>query len=192
MSQSGPDVTRLLRQWAGGDVAARDDALSALYQELKRVAAIQLRRERPGQTLQPTALVHEVYLRLANQDRAVWQNRAHFLAVAAQIMRRILVDRARARLAAKRSGKFAHIEVSEAREIPLLPPDVGVIDLNNALDELAALDPRKSRIAEMKFFGGLSLEEMGEVLDLSPRTVDRDWQAARALLYRMLSGRRDV
>jgi len=188
MSDSGPDVTQLLRAWTAGDPEAREQAMAVLYRELKLRAAAHLRRERPGHTLQPTALVHEAYLRLVDQRGIVWQNRAQFFAVASQMMRRILVDRARARRADKRSGQWAQVTF-DRDAVPLLPPSIDVLDLNTALDRLAALDARKARIAEMKFFGGLSLEEMGDVLGVTSRTVERDWQAARALLFKMLSGK---
>jgi RNA polymerase sigma factor (TIGR02999 family) len=186
-ASSGPDVTGLLRAWAAGDLDARERALVLVYAELRRRAAAQLRRERPGQTLQPTALVHEAYVRLADQHGADWQNRAQFLAVASQMMRRILVDRARARRAGKRGGGGAHVSLDEAAGIPAPARGVDVLDLDAALDQLAAVDARKSRIAELRFFGGLSLEETGHVLQVSAKTVERDWQAARAWLFRALS-----
>jgi RNA polymerase sigma factor (TIGR02999 family) len=158
-----------------------------VYAELRRRAAAQLRRERPGHTLQPTALVHEAYIRLVGQDRTDWQNRAQFLAVASQMMRRILVDRARARHAGKRGGGGAHVSLDDAAGVAAPAPGVDVLDLDAALDQLAAFDPRKSRIAELRFFGGLSLEETGHVLEISAKTVERDWQAARAWLFRALS-----
>jgi len=158
-----------------------------VYQELRRRAASYLRRERRDHTLQPTALVHEAYLRLVDQRRAVWQNRAQFFAVASSMMRRILVDRARARKMAKRSGQWARVTLDDAARVTP-PPDVDVLDLDAALTELAAFDERKSRIAELRFFGGLSLEETGEALGLSVATVERDWQAARAWLFKTLSG----
>jgi RNA polymerase sigma factor (TIGR02999 family) len=157
-----------------------------VYDELRRRAAALLRRERSGHTLEPTALVHEAYLRLVRQDRAGWRNRAQFFAVASEIMRRILVDRARARKMAKRSGRWSRVTLVEdaART---KPREVDVIDLDAALDELASFDQRKARVAELRFFGGLSLEEIGVVLDTSVATTMRDWQTARAWLYRRLS-----
>jgi RNA polymerase sigma factor (TIGR02999 family) len=163
--------------------------MALVYRDLRRRAAAKLQGERAGHTLQPTALVHEAYIRLAGQDRVVWRSRAHFLAVATEMMRRILVDRARARRAGKRSGRWAQITLNESA-VAGLSPDVDVLDLHAALEELGKLDPRKARIAELKFFGGLSLEEMAELMELSPRTVDRHWQAARAWLFRALSRRR--
>ena len=190
---SGDEVTALLTAWGRGDAAARDRLIPLVYEELRRRARGYVRKERPGETLQPTALVHEVYLRLVAQDRAVWQNRAQFLGVAAQLMRRILVDRARARGMAKRSGKWErvtldeHLALGEARAVALL-------DLERALIELAGFDARKSQIAELRVFGGLTLEESGHVLQLSIATVEREWQAARAWLNARLSGKlqRDV
>ena len=159
-----------------------------VYEELRRRAAACLRRERPSHTLQPTALVHEAYLRLVDQKQAAWKNRAHFFAVAAEIMRRILVDWARARRAAKRSGRWSRVTLdpalAEAR-----PPAVDVLDLDKALTALAALDARKSRIAVLRFFAGLTVEETADVLQLSSKTVERDWQTARAWLFKALSPR---
>lgn len=182
----GQDVTELLRAWGDGDLEARDRVLGLVYQELRRRAAVHLRRERPGHSLQPTALVHEVYLRMVDQRRAVWQNRAQFLAVASRMMRRILVDRARRRKAGKRSGHWARMTMDDVLAAAR-PPDVDVLDLDRALAELAEFDERKSRIAELRFFGGLSVEETGEVLGISPATVARDWQAARAWLFKTLA-----
>jgi RNA polymerase sigma factor (TIGR02999 family) len=188
VADANHDVTGLLRSWTTGDLDARDRAMALVYGELRRRAAAYLRRERLGHTLQPTALVHEAYLRLVEQRRAIFQSRAHFLAVASQMMRRILVDRARARLATKRSGRWARVTLGDADGVALSPNNIDLLDLDAALDKLAAFDARKSRIAELRFFGGLSLEEMGEVLDVSSKTVERDWQAARAWLYKTLSG----
>jgi RNA polymerase sigma factor (TIGR02999 family) len=188
-TQHGPtrDVSGLLQAWGRGDVEARDQLLPLVYQELRGRAAAYLRRERPGHTLQPTALVHEAYLRLVKQNRMAWQNRAQFLGVAAQMMRRILVDRARARKMAKRSGRWARVTFDEA--LASRPaPDVDLLDLDHALTGLATFDPRKSQVAELRFFGGLSLDETGHVLGLSVATVEREWQAARAWLYARLTG----
>jgi RNA polymerase sigma-70 factor, ECF subfamily len=183
---SAHQVTQLLRAWNDGDLEARDRALALVYRELRRRAAAHLRRERPGHTLQPTALVHEAFVRLVDQHNATWQNRAQFMAVVSRMMRRILVDHARARLAAKRSGRWARVELA-AEAATISPNHIDLLDLDTALDRLAAFDARKSRIAEMRFFGGLSLEEMSEVLELSSKTVERDWQAARAWLFKTLS-----
>lgn len=191
MSDRSHEVTELLHAWSGGDAAARDRLVPLVYEELRRRAAAHLRRERAGHTLEPTALVHETYLRLVDQKRAVWQNRSQFFAVASQMMRRILVDRARARRTNKRSGQWTRVTLSEAPNA-LQPPPVDVLDLDAALTRLAAFDPRKSQIAELRFFGGLSLEETGAALGLSLATVERDWQAARAWLFKSLTGDRPV
>ena len=182
------EVSGLLEAWNRGDVEARDRLMVVVYQELRRRAAAHVRRERVEQTLQPTALVHEAYLRLVRQDVMVWQNRAQFFGIASQMMRRILVDRARARNMAKRSGRWARVTLDEgvARHESR---EVEVLDLDRALVELATVDPRKSQIAELRFFGGLSLEEAGHVLGVSIATVERDWQAARAWLYARLTGK---
>lgn len=187
MKASG-DVTALLHAWREGDLGARDLLVPVVYQELRRRAAACLHREPRVQTLQPTDLVHEVYLRLVDQQRAVWRNRAQFFGVAAEMMRRILVDRARARLAVKRSGKWARVTLDPGAVLAE-PVDIDVLDLDVALTKLAALDARKSRIAELRFFGGLSLEEAAEFLDLSLATVERDWQFARAWLFDALAAR---
>ncbi len=190
MGAPGHDVTELLRAWGDGDLGARDRLLPLVYQELRRRAAAYLRRERRDHSLQPTDLVHEAYLRLIDQNRAAWQNRGQFYGLASQMMRRILVDRARAHRRDKRSGRWARVTLHEA--VAATPPtDVDVLDLDAALTRLAAFDERKSRIAELRFFGGLSLEETGEALGLSVATVERDWQAARAWLFKTLSGRAD-
>jgi RNA polymerase sigma factor (TIGR02999 family) len=185
LSSSDGQVTELLRAWSDGNDDARDRLMPLVYQELRRQAAAHIRRETPGHTLQPTALVHEAYLRLVDQ-RTPWRNRAQFFGVAAELMRRILVDRARAHRAAKRSGKWARVTLDPAVAVAG-PPDVSVIDLDRALTRLAELDPRKSRIAELRFFGGLSLKETGDLLGLSIATVERDWQFARAWLFHALS-----
>ena len=184
------DITGLLRAWGEGDLGARDRLLPLVYRELRRRAAAQLRRERRGYTLQATDLVHEAYLRLIDQDRTVWQNRGQFFGLASQMMRRILVDRARAQRRGKRSGRWARVTLEEAIGAAR-PPDVDVLDLDAALTRLAAFDERKSRIAELRFFGGLSLAEVGEALELSVATVERDWQAARAWLFKTLSAAGD-
>jgi len=178
-------VTALLHAWTAGDLAARNRLMSVVYRDLHKRAAAYLRRERVGHTLQPTALVHEAYLRLVDQRRVVWQNRGQFFGVAAQLMRRILVDRARARKMAKRSGQWARVTVDEAaRAIP--PVNVDVLDLDAALARLATFDARKCQLAELRFFGGLSLAEAGEALGISLATAERDWQAARAWLSKEL------
>jgi RNA polymerase sigma factor (TIGR02999 family) len=181
------DVSALLQAWSQGHVEARDRLMEVVYQELRRRAAAYLRRERAGHTLQPTALVHEAYLRLVDQH-AAWQNRAQFLGVASQIMRRILVDRARARKTAKRSGQWARVTLDELLA-EHQPRDVDVLDLDAALTDLATFDARKSQVADLRFFGGLTLEETGHVLGLSVATVEREWKVARAWLYARLKGK---
>jgi RNA polymerase sigma factor (TIGR02999 family) len=185
LSASPYEVTELLQAWSDGDEGARDRLIPLVYQELRRCAAAYLRRERGGHTLQPTALVHEAYLRLVDR-RAAWRNRAHFFGVASEMMRRILVDHARARRRGKRSGRWTRVTLDEA--VRVQPPgDMDVLDLDAALKRLAVVDPRKSQIAELRFFGGLSLEQTGEVLGISLATAERDWQAARAWLFTTLS-----
>jgi RNA polymerase sigma factor (TIGR02999 family) len=179
------DVSALLEAWSRGDLAARDQLMPVVYEELRRRAKAYLRRERLERTLQPTALVHETYLRLTRQRRIAWQNRSQFYGVAAQMMRRILVDHARARKMAKRSGRWARVSLSDVAASGQTP-DIDVLDLHVALDELAGFDARKSQVAELRFFGGLSLKETGEVLQISVATVEREWQAARAWLFARL------
>ena len=185
--ESTRDISALLVAWGEGDLAARDRLVPLVYDELRRRARAYLRREQVGHALQPTALVHEAYIRLIAQDRVVWVNRAQFYGVAAQMMRRILVDHARARKMAKRSGRWARMTLDEFTAERRLP-DVELLDLDSALGELASFDPRKSQVAELKFFGGLSLQETGHVLGISVATVEREWQAARAWLYSRLKG----
>jgi RNA polymerase sigma factor (TIGR02999 family) len=175
----------MLQAWAKGDLEARDRLLPIVNGELRREAARHLKGERAGHTLQPTALVHEVYLRLAQPRRVPWRSRAEFFAAAAQAMRRILVDYARRRGAAKRAGEWTRVRLDEAvavegeRELDLLA-------LDDALDRLAAVDARTARIVELRFFGGLSVPEIASVLKVSPSTVKRDWNLARAWLHRWL------
>src|SRR4051812_17925655 len=164
-----------------GDGAAESRVLTLVYRELRRTAARFLARERPDHTLQPTALVHEAYLRLAGSGEVEWQNRAHFFAVAAQIMRRILVDHARSRVAGKRGGPKVQMELPEALLVSSQRSE-SVLDLDLALSKLAEFDPRQSKVVEMRFFGGLTEEEIGEVLGVSARTVKREWRLARAWL----------
>lgn len=179
------EITLLLRAWGDGDADAGERLMPVVYDELRRRAAAQLRRERHPRALEPTELVHEAYLRLIEQDQATWRNRAQFFAVASQMMRRILVDRARARRMKKRSGGWQRVTLHDDAAAAS-PIDVDLLDLDAALEELAAFDARKARVAELRFFGGLSLEEVGTVLDVSLPTVMRDWQAARAWLHRRL------
>jgi RNA polymerase sigma-70 factor, ECF subfamily len=185
-----PDITALLTAWGQGNLAARDRLMPAVYEELRRQAKGYLRRERPGHTLQPTALVHEAFLRLIRQERVVWQSRAQFFAIAAQMMRRILVDHARAHQMAKRSGQLTRVSLEDL-VAPNRPQEIDVLDLHAALDELARFDARKSQVAELRFFGGLSRQETAHVLGISVATVEREWQAGRAWLYSRLKSRRD-
>jgi RNA polymerase sigma factor (TIGR02999 family) len=180
-------VTALLNAWGGGDVAARDQVVAHVYKDLRKRAAAYLRRERRDHTLQPTALVHEAYLRLIDQRRTEWQNRAQFLGVASEMMRRILVDRARRARVERRSGRWVQVTL-DGRLAGSQGPDIDVLALDQALNRLADFDPRKSRIAELRFFGGLSLEEMAHVLGISVATAERDWRAARAWLFAALRG----
>ena len=185
VNHAGVDVSALLEAWSQGNVEARDRVMEVVYRELRRRAAAYLRRERAGHTLQPTALVHEAYLRLVDQHAAAWKNRAQFFGVASQIMRRILVDRARARKAAKRSGQWARVTLDHS-VAQHEPHDVDVLDLDAALIDLANFDARKSQVAELRFFGGLTLEETARFLGLSVATVEREWTVARAWLYARL------
>jgi RNA polymerase sigma factor (TIGR02999 family) len=181
---SARDVTQLLTQWSGGDQTALERLLPLVYDELRRQARRYLGGERPDHTLQPTALVHEAYVRLVGQRNVKWQNRAQFFGVAAQLMRRILVDHARARAAAKRGGGASGLSLTEPETVS--QPDVEVIALDAALTELSALDPVHGRVVELRFFGGLTIEETAEVLHLSPATIKRDWSVAKAWLYRTM------
>ena len=171
---------------AVSDRARTDRFTSALYSELRRRAAAYLRRERGGHTLQPTAIVNEAYLRLAAQHATEWQSREHFVAVAAQMMRRILVDHARRRLMAKRSGEWTRVTLHDDVARPSAP-GVDVIALDDALSRLAQFDPKKSRLVELRYFCGLSIDEAAAAMDVSPATVDREWRAARAWLQAQLS-----
>ena len=178
-------VTRLLRAWAHGDEAAGERLFPILYDELRRQAGRYMRRERRSHTLQPSGLVNEAYLRLAASPDLDWHDRAHFFAIAARVMRQVLVDHARRRKAAKREG--CHVTFDDA-DAPAAPPEL--LDLENALQELSVLDPRQARVVELRFFGGLDVEETADVLGLSARTVKREWQTARAWLqHRLLHGR---
>jgi RNA polymerase sigma factor (TIGR02999 family) len=180
------DVTRLLLRWSQGEGEAFEQLLPLVYGECRRIAERQLRRERPDHTLSPTALVHELYLRLVDQDRATWQNRAQFFGVAAQLMRRILVDHARSRLAQKRGGSRMFISLDAAVDSPADARVADVLALHEALDRLAARDPEQERLVELRFFAGLTVEETAHVLGRSPRTVKREWQLAKAWLFREL------
>ena len=184
--QSPEGITQLLIDWGKGDQAALERLMPLVYSELRRLASNYLRRERAEHTLQPTALVNEAYLKLVDQRNARWQNRAHFFGIAAQLMRRILVDHARQRQAVKRGGVDQQRLSITSAEAVVKQPEIDILALNEALDELAELDPQQSRIVELKFFGGLSIEETAEVLGISHATVERDWKLARAWLRRQL------
>jgi RNA polymerase sigma factor (TIGR02999 family) len=178
-------ISHLLQQWAGGDSQAREDMVPLVYQDLRKRAAACLRRERRDHTLQPTALVNEAYIRLMGQERVTWINRAQFFGVAAQAMRRILVDHARERAAAKRPGGLRVTLDEGMRSVPAI--DCELLMLDSVLQELAVIDPRQAQIVEMKYFGGLSEEEVAAILSLSRATITREWQSARAWLYRRMS-----
>ena len=184
--KSPEGITQLLINWGEGDQAALDRLMPLVYSELRRLAGNYLRRERAEHTLQPTALVNEAYLKLVDQRNARWQNRAHFFGIAAQLMRRILVDHARQRQAVKRGGMDQQRLSITSAEAVVKQPEIDLLALNEALDELARMDPQHSRIVELKFFGGLSIEETAEVLGISHATVERDWKLARAWLRRQL------
>lgn len=187
MTLPAADVTRLLRAWGDGDQGALEQLTPVVYQELHRMAARYMRGENPGNSLQPTALVNEAYLRLVDVKGVRWQDRAHFFAVSAKTMRRILVDAARARGSGKRGGGALRLNLDES--IDTMPDrDHTLAALDDALNALADFDPRKARVVEMRFFGGLSVEETAEVLKISPQSVMRDWKLARAWLLRELSG----
>lgn len=182
----GADVTRLLADWREGDQQALEQLAPLVYDELRRLAGRYLRRERINHTLQSTALVHEAYLRLIDQSRVQWQNRAHFFGVAAQMIRRILVDHARGHQAAKRGSGVARLSLDEALDASA-PRDLDLVALDDALETLARLDPQQSRIIELRYFAGLSIEETAEVVGVSPATVKREWASARAWLFRELN-----
>ncbi len=187
-NQSPQSITQLLVAWSNGDRAALEQMIPLVYQELRQRAEYCLRQERPGHVLQPTALVNEAYLRLIDCDNIQWQNRAQFFAVAARLMRRILVDFARERNYAKRGGGLRRVSLVEAT-VASQPESADLVALNDALDTLARLDPRQSRVVELRFFGGLKLEEIAEVLKVSLGTVRRDWSLAQAWLYNELKNR---
>jgi RNA polymerase sigma factor (TIGR02999 family) len=181
------EITKLLKAWGGGDAAALERLTPAVYHELRRRARNYMRRQRPGTTLQTTALVNEAYLHLMNAAGGDWQDRAHFFAVCARIMRGILVDAARARGSAKRGGGIPKVNLDD---VPNLASerDREIVALDDALKLLVEMDPRKARVIELRFFGGLSVEETAEVLKLSPQSVMRDWKLAKAWLTREMSG----
>ena len=179
-------VTELLRSSTRGSREALDELIPLVYRELRRLAGAQLKSERPDHTLQATALANEAYLKLIDQNRVEWQNRAHFFAVAARVMRRVLVDYARKQRAEKRGGDVGRVTLSEAIHASDSSAEVDVVALDAALEKLTALEPRYGEIVELRFFGGLTVEETAAVLKISQATVKRDWAAAKALLYREL------
>ena len=189
MKATPPDITGLLVAWGNGDRAALETLVPLVQQELRRVASRQMAKERPGHLLQPTALVNEVYIRLVDWKNVDWQNRAHFFAVAAGMMRRILVNAAQARDRVKRGGGEAiRVSLDDVAEIAAGGDGCNLVALDDALRTLEALNPRESKVVELRFFGGLSLEETAEVLHVSVGTVRRDWTLARAWLFRELTG----
>lgn len=186
MTPAPPEVSQLLHAWSKGDQTARDQLLPLVYGELRQMARRYMERQQPGHTLQTTALIHEAYLRLVDQKNVQWQNRAHFFGVAAKAMRSILVDYARTKHAAKRGGELQQVSLEEAATIST-ERTAEVVALDDALQNLAAFDLRKSQVVEMRYFGGLTVEETAEVLHVSPETVARDWRLARTWLLRELS-----
>lgn len=182
------DVTALLRAWHAGDEDAYRQVSAMLYGELRRYATHAMRRTRSGEVLQTTALVHEAFVRLATAHNVDWQNRHHFLAVAARTMRRVLVDLARAQQSTKRGARAVHVELESGMAVADTPAPMDLVALDRALDGLAHVDKRKVQVIELRFFGGLTVEETAEILQVSPDTVARDWRTARVWLLRELSG----
>jgi RNA polymerase sigma factor (TIGR02999 family) len=180
------DITETFFRWRGGDARALEVLMPMLYGEVRGLAASYLRHERAGHTLQATALAHEAFLRLMDQREVTWQNRAHFMGLVAQAMRRVLADHARRHRAQKRGGDQVRVELSE--EGVAAPSDVAADDLDTALEDLARLEPRQARVVELRFYAGLSVDETAEVMGTSPATVKRDWSVARAWLHRELHG----
>lgn len=181
------DLTQLLINWRNGDKAALDQMTPALYEELRRLARFFLASERPDHTLQPTALVHEAYIRLIRQHAVDWRNRAHFLGVAATMMRRILINHAQARYAAKRQGQAHAVALDDALGV-FTSSNIDVLELNQVLEQLTELDPQQGRVVELRYFGGLTIEETAEVLGISPATVKREWSIARLWLLHKIEG----
>jgi RNA polymerase sigma-70 factor, ECF subfamily len=191
MEDHTPDttgITQLLVAWSDGRREALDELVPLVYEDLRRVAAAYMRREAANQSLQPTALVHEAYVRLIDQRQARWRNRAHFFGVAAGLMRRILIDHARARRADKRGGGLEHVTLIGVEVAAEGPREIDVLALHQSLERLAAFDPRKARIVELRYFGGLTIEEAAEVVGISEATVVREWTIAKAWLRADLSG----
>ena len=189
MADPPAEITQLLHDWQGGDREALDRLIPLVYDELYTLAARQLGHEWRHDRMQTTTVVHEAYVRLFNQSRVDWQNRGHFFAIAAQVMRRILVDHARHEARAKRGGRSLHVALDDAHAIPATAPETDVVDalaLDGALRELEALDPDQGKIVELRFFGGLTVEETAAALGISPSTVKREWAIAKAWLYQRL------
>lgn len=186
IDSSVSETTQLLRAWAEGDEGAREILIPRVYRELRRLAGHCLKRERPERTLQVSDLVHEAYIHLADLSRLDWQHRNHFFAVSAVLMRRILVDQARKRIAAKRGERVHGIDVEKALDLSSKRP-AEIVALDDALNELARLSPRKARIVELRFFAGLEVKETAEVVGVSPETVMRDWRVAKAWLLKELT-----
>lgn len=186
VTESTHEITNLLRAWGGGDRAALDELTPLCYQELTRLARRHMRRERLGHSLQTSGLVNEAFLRLVDWENVEWKNRAHFFAMAARIMRNVLVDLARKRYRNKRGADVVRVSISAATQIAQAP-STDIVALDEALAALAILSARQSKVVELRFFGGLTFEEAAEVLDVSPDTVRRDWRLAQAWLYRELS-----
>ena len=188
MSADSENVRQLLQDWSTGNESALEELLPLIYNELRQLAHNFLYRERPGHTLQTTALVHEAYLKLIDQKDVRWQNRSHFFAIAAQAMRRILIDSARRHAAMKRGGPQEKLSLDEVPDISL-EPNTKLLALDEALDALAEIDPEQSRIVELRYFGGLTIEETAEVMKSSPATIKREWAMARAWLHQWLTDR---
>jgi RNA polymerase sigma factor (TIGR02999 family) len=187
MPASPQDVTQLLQRWSNGDREALDKLIPLVYDELRHQAARYMRRERPDHTLQTTALIHEVYLRLVDQTHAEWQNRAQFFGITAQLMRRVLVDHARTIHAGKRGGSAIRLPLDEELLPASTEPDLDVLAIDEALTKLEAFDPLQARIVELRYFSGLNVEETATVLGISPRTVKREWSIAKAWLHREIT-----
>lgn len=185
-SPASGTVTQLLVNWSNGDQQAVEALMPLVYGELRRLAAAYLRRERPDHTLQSTALVHEAFMRLVDQRDVHWKSRAHFYGIAAQMIRRILVDHARSQHAGKRGSGAIKLALDEAHALSV-PQELDLLRLDDALNQLAALDERQSRVVELRFFTGLSVEETAEVMNISPATVKREWSSARAWLFREMT-----
>jgi RNA polymerase sigma factor (TIGR02999 family) len=185
---SGSTVTELLMRWREGDLSARDALVPLVYEELRRIARRCLAGQKPDHTLQPTALVHEAFLRLANRDCFSVRDRAHFYAIAALMMRQILIDHARKENAIRRGGMAVTLSLGQVSDPSIESSDIDLLALDSAMKQLALLDERQCKIVELRFFGGLSIEEVADVVDISPATAKRDWATARIWLHRNLSG----